>query len=115
MLPSTNDKVEPPLRTTRRGLTTEEVVIELGVYTDSSFTAQFPSTDVSKRVELMILKYNGVIYMRYQPDRFTNIQSHQKKRYTQTDKTCFLCHNIFVFNRRKWSFLDLRYLDTTLN
>lgn len=80
MLPSTNDKVEPPLRTTRRGLTTEEVVIELGVYTDSSFTAQFPSTDVSKRLELMILKYNGVIYMRYQIGSQT--YSHTKSKHT---------------------------------
>lgn len=59
MLPSTHDEVEPPLRTTKRELTTKDVAVELGVYTDSSFTAQFPSTDVSKRVELMILKYNG--------------------------------------------------------
>lgn len=60
MLPSKNDEEDPPLRTTKRELTTKVVAIELGVYTDSSFTAQFPSTDVSIRVELMILKYNGI-------------------------------------------------------
>lgn len=78
MLPSTNDEVEPPLRTTKRELTTKDVAVELGVYTDSSFTAQFPSTDVSKRVELMILKYNGVIFMKFQSDRFINKQAQQK-------------------------------------
>ena len=76
MFPSKNDEEEPPLRTTK--LTTMVVAIELGVYTDSSFTAQFPSTDVSKRVELMILKYNGVIFMKFQSDRFINKQSQQK-------------------------------------
>uniref|UniRef100_A0A8W8IXW3 ADAMTS cysteine-rich domain-containing protein n=1 Tax=Magallana gigas TaxID=29159 RepID=A0A8W8IXW3_MAGGI len=69
MLLSTNDEIEPPCRTTKRELTTKDVAIKLGVYTDSSFTAQFPSTGVSKRVELMHFKYQGVRYMKFQSDR----------------------------------------------
>lgn len=87
MLPSTNDEVESPLRTTKRELTTKDVAVELGVYTDSSFTAQFLSTGVPKRVELINLKYQGVIDMKFQSGSLTN--SHNKSKHTerQTDKT----------------------------
>lgn len=36
------------------------VMVELAVYTDSLFTKLIPSKDMAKRIELMILKYNGV-------------------------------------------------------
>lgn len=36
------------------------VMVELAVYTDSLFTKLIPAKDMAKRIELMILKYNGV-------------------------------------------------------
>lgn len=61
--PLTDKEVIPPsfMKMTRRELPSGDAVIELAVYTDSLFTAMFPSKDVSKRIELMALKYNGVM------------------------------------------------------
>ncbi|XP_061192816.1 A disintegrin and metalloproteinase with thrombospondin motifs 1-like [Saccostrea echinata] len=44
----------------RRQTTTKDVVVELAVYTDSKYTERLRFKDTARRVELMIVKYNGV-------------------------------------------------------
>ncbi|XP_062585378.1 A disintegrin and metalloproteinase with thrombospondin motifs 18-like [Saccostrea cucullata] len=44
----------------RRQTTTKDVVVELAVYTDSKYTERLRSKDTARRIELMIVKYNGV-------------------------------------------------------
>ncbi|XP_048744997.1 A disintegrin and metalloproteinase with thrombospondin motifs 6-like [Ostrea edulis] len=44
----------------RRYTHSRNVVVEMAVYTDSKYTERFLPKDTYKRIELMILKYNGV-------------------------------------------------------
>jgi hypothetical protein len=44
----------------RRYIHPRNVVVEMAVYTDSKYTERFLPRDTAKRIELMMLKYNGV-------------------------------------------------------
>nr|XP_022286304.1 A disintegrin and metalloproteinase with thrombospondin motifs 4-like [Crassostrea virginica] len=55
-----NNYVDSLVTAPRRSISPRPVTVELAVYTDSKYTERFPSTNLQKRIELMILKYNGV-------------------------------------------------------
>ncbi|XP_061192824.1 A disintegrin and metalloproteinase with thrombospondin motifs 18-like [Saccostrea echinata] len=55
-----NDHIRKLTKDNKRSAPSRHVVVEMAVYTDSEYTKKFPSKDTAKRIELMILKYNGV-------------------------------------------------------
>lgn len=58
-----NDYMRSLSSHTKRTEPHRPVTVELALYTDSLFTKRLPSKDPSKRIELMIVKYNGVKFL----------------------------------------------------
>ena len=54
----------------KRSTPSKSLTIELAVFTDSEFTKLLPSASLWKRLELMLLKYNGVTTSKFTGGRF---------------------------------------------
>ena len=60
LLSAAQDTASQHVRRKRAVLSDDDMIVELAVYADADYTATLGVTDLQKRVELMLVKYNGV-------------------------------------------------------